>query len=52
MVLLLHVHMYVLIFMACTAIPMIAFPRVRCIFIYMYMYVFVATYATMHCIRS
>ena len=43
--------------MARRAIPMIAFPRVRCMFIYMYIHVYIylyvrVTYASMHCIRS
>ena len=38
-----------IIFMARRAIPMIAFPRVRCMFIYIYSCV---TYASMRCIRS
>ena len=44
----------VFVFMARRAIPMIAFPRVRCMFIYIYIYIymFVATYASMRCIRS
>ena len=41
------------IIMAHRAIPMIAFPWVRCMFIYTYIYVCVCiTGASMHCIRS
>ena len=36
------------IFMVRRDIPMIAFPRVRCMIVYM----FVATYTSMRCIRS
>ena len=39
--------------MAHRAIPMIAFPRVRCMFIYIYIYIYICvTYASMGCIRS
>ena len=43
---------YNFFFMARRAIPMIAFPRVRCMFIYIYIYFLVSTYASMRCIRS
>ena len=39
----------ILVFMARRAIPMIAFPWVRTIYIYLYVCV---TYASMRCIRS
>ena len=39
-------------FMARRAIPMIAFPRVRTIYIYIYIYIQPSTYASMRCIRS
>ena len=34
--------LYMCIFMARRAIPMIAFPRVRCMFIYIYIYILVS----------
>ena len=45
----LHVHVHMCLIMARRAIPMIAFPRVRCMFIYIYVCV---TYTSMRCIRS
>ena len=33
-----------MIFMARRAIPMIAFPRVRCMFIYIYIYIYIYTF--------
>ena len=57
-----HMHQHVLyailisyiIFMARRAIPspMIAFPRVRCMFIYTYIIYSCVTYVSMRCIRS
>ena len=47
--------MFFIIIMARRAIPMITFPRVRCMFIYIYIYIYIyvcVTYASMHCIRS
>ena len=46
-------HNYKNIIMTCRAIPMIAFPRVRCMFIYIYIYIYsCVTNASMRCIHS